>query len=750
MGNFCGSGPKTAGIEADICRLFSDEYREEGLKIQRQIADQRPARLTDQDWVEVMDRGPSQWRLQLPPNLQKECTEASEESSAIPARARRRWSSVMGVRPPVVQMVDGLPLNLRGPSSQIEDRGLGTSERPTRAPLGDAKLCEIEVLQAGCCTVRFDTMRQLVDQLNEKGLLQKHARLSPALPLAEKKQPEASCQAVLIEASPIVLQSTLPLPQQSEVYCEVELLSFVPFKSYVSIGVATAPYPQNHLPGLLPGSCALLSTGQVCVGSQHSAADGQVLMIGENSFLFKWNTRMGGKGELEINFGGKAFNLTGEITKVSKGAVQSTAPIAARAFGYRLAKFHVMLDELKLFYACFNPPMVPKAKGMVVLNISRQKEFNAELKEAHGKDLTDVRQQARDINKRKLVNFFRQHDIQRLSQVDRIFEDFDGDVMLQSLTLRVVGQGSQLEAAGNRKSANALGKRHLLLCGVEAMLVDYFKLMKRRQDSLKLEAVADQALFKPAMVDTFLRERYKSGINILLKNRLRQVYALYSPESMKEIDYVAEKYPLFDDAYMLATKLRVRYGVDLESFSPTVCDGEEGQPIRSSAAGGLAPGGSHLGALFAQEGPAESLENEQALRESSSLNASKGRHERGPIAASHSSLLPKKEQRESNIFSKLTLSISEPFESLSSRNKRPQPRTNKRMSSFRSRSRLSTQEEDSLGHLSGEARGSTAAEDPRRTCPENHREAVLERVFKEAGDGRGREFSKAAAPSAAC
>ncbi|XP_026191300.1 uncharacterized protein LOC34622014 [Cyclospora cayetanensis] len=551
-----------------------------------------------------MDRGPSQWRLQLPPNLQKECTEASEESSAIPARARRRWSSVMGVRPPVVQMVDGLPLNLRGPSSQIEDRGLGTSERPTRAPLGDAKLCEIEVLQAGCCTVRFDTMRQLVDQLNEKGLLQKYARLSPALPLAEKKQPEASCQAVLIEASPIVdsipkiLAYSWCAAAQSEVYCEVELLSFVPFKSYVSIGVATAPYPQNHLPGLLPGSCALLSTGQVCVGSQHSAADGQVLMEGDvigclfcrrsGKILFflngipEWEVRcpdillpesaaelsprgdlrtrnfggaaqgdlttdtgsidmyitLGvlGKGELEINFGGKAFNLTGEITKVSKGAVQSTAPIAARAFGYRLAKFHVMLDELKLFYACFNPPMVPKAKGM---------EFNAELKEAHGKDLTDVRQQARDINKRKLVNFFRQHDIQRLSQVDRIFEDFDGDSWRLNEFLRKNYGVDMTNCSVRRKQS------------VEAMLVDYFKLMKRRQDSLKLEmqdnealgnmrgqdsdihaeaaaagfgssaasdsqaalfrAVADQALFKPAMVDTFLRERYKSGINILLK-----------------------------------------------------------------------------------------------------------------------------------------------------------------------------------------------------------------------------------------
>lgn len=54
-----------------------------------------------------------------------------------------------------------------------------------------------------------------------------------------------------------------------------------------------------------------------------------------------------GKGELEINFGGKSFNLSGEITKVSKGLVQSTAPIAARAFGYRLARFHIMLVSLQ-------------------------------------------------------------------------------------------------------------------------------------------------------------------------------------------------------------------------------------------------------------------------------------------------------------------------------------------------------------------------------------------------------------------
>lgn len=49
-----------------------------------------------------------------------------------------------------------------------------------------------------------------------------------------------------------------------------------------------------------------------------------------------------GTGEIEINFGGKNFNLSGEISQVSKGEVESTAPIAARAFGYRLQSFHIM------------------------------------------------------------------------------------------------------------------------------------------------------------------------------------------------------------------------------------------------------------------------------------------------------------------------------------------------------------------------------------------------------------------------
>lgn len=40
---------------------------------------------------------------------------------------------------------------------------------------------------------------------------------------------------------------------------------------------------------------------------------------------------------------------------------------------------------------------------------------------------------------------------------------------------------------------------------------------KRRVSAWWLQAVAEQALAKPSMVDNFLRDRYKLGINVLLK-----------------------------------------------------------------------------------------------------------------------------------------------------------------------------------------------------------------------------------------
>ncbi|KAL8442406.1 hypothetical protein Emag_006482 [Eimeria magna] len=538
MGSACSTGDIPLEVEADICQIFSESYREDGIRLQRLNAALAPPRLTDRDCssaaaaaaadppckvrlslhafrASVMDRGPSQWKMKLPAEATLQVS-AEEGGPRAPTQSRRRWSSVIALpgqwgapkpaaAPPSMETkqndaaaaapaadvaADAAAANAAAANAAAAAPDGAAPSSPAGA-LRTEKLCETEVLQQGCCTIRFDTMRPLLERLADEGPLPRDSKLTPVLPHAESKRHRRHTQAVLVAAKPLVLQSTLPLPQQAEVYCEVELLSFVPFKSYVSIGVASAPYPVHHLPGLLPGSCALLSTGQVFTGTAQSAADGQVLMGLWNEITAKrqWGTpaistllfavvvgfsllvnwegdvigclfcrKSGqilfflngepvwhvvypeimldeeagavdelprieplvggsrdsigglnkeqqkgkgtgssrgarpdmyvtigllGKGELEINFGGKGFNLSGEITRVSKGAIQSTAPIAARAFGYRLASFHVMLglgfgvlgrgfgDELKLFYSCFNPPMVHKAKGMVVLNISR-------------------------------------------------------------------------------------------------------------------------------------------------------------------------------------------------------------------------------------------------------------------------------------------------------------------------------------------------------------------------------------------
>lgn len=284
-------GPKPVEVEADICRLFSDQYREEGLRIQQETANQCPPRLTDQDWfvpkdtytnmgatpcadcntafpcssslsylcihirlrrssvaylnmlrhpspweayrnlpvtnsrtflpasaakrvavhpvhparrATVMDRGPSQWRMKVPPEA---LINVTNKELARPIQGRRRWSSVIGLGPPVVPTVEGVAMNLKSASQ-------GTSPTTQGAPSagGGEELCEVEVLQEGCCTIRFDTMKHLIDQIGENAKVTESARLSPALPLTD--QAKGVGQAILIEAAPIVLQSTLPLPQQ--------------------------------------------------------------------------------------------------------------------------------------------------------------------------------------------------------------------------------------------------------------------------------------------------------------------------------------------------------------------------------------------------------------------------------------------------------------------------------------------------------------------------------------------------------
>ncbi|KAL8269840.1 hypothetical protein Esti_006254 [Eimeria stiedai] len=763
MGSVCSAGDAPLQVEADICHIFSEAYREEGLKLQKLNAALAPPRLTDRDWASVMDRGPSQWKMKLPAEATLQVS-AEEGPPKDPTQSGRKWSSVFGL--PGVDHTSGAPKPAAAPppgETKQDDPppaadAAGATARavpvgaapgaPARAVRRTEQLCQVEVLQQGCCTVRFDTMKPLLERLAKEGPLLTDSKLTPLLPRAENKRSRRPLHAVLVPTKPLVLQSTLPLPQQAEVYCEVELLSFVPFASYVAIGVAPSPYPVHHLPGLLPGSCALLSTGQVFTGTRASAADGQVLMEGDvigclfcrksGQILFFLNgepvwrvshpeimldeeagaldelpcieplasgsedspeglnkapnrrrTSTGrgarpdmyvtigvlGKGELEINFGGKGFTLSGEITRVSRGAIQSTAPIAARAFGNRLALFHVMLDQLKLFYSCFNPPMVHKAKGMVVLNISRAAEFNAELREAYGKDLTDVSEQAREINKRKLANFLRQNDPKRLQQVDRIFEDFNGDSWRLNEFLRKTYGCDMLNCSVRRKQS-----KFLFFSGVG------------QRKRLELHAVAEQALVKPLMVDSFLRERYKTGINVLLRNRLRQVYSLYSPESLKEVDQVANKYPLFDDAYLLNTKMLLRYGVDLESFSPLEAEGPESFRERIPGGSSRSPAGRGGGALdFLEPDPEPSDPPSLSLLKSRSFSTSRA-------AAGGGQQQQKRKAR--RLSSQLSLSVHEPSDTSRSykkqQHKQQQQSLGKKMFSFRSRSRLSLQDEGSV------------------------------------------------------
>lgn len=50
-----------------------------------------------------------------------------------------------------------------------------------------------------------------------------------------------------------------------------------------------------------------------------------------------------GRGECEVNFGGKTYTAHGYIRDIGGGIIKSNAPIQARVFGQRLANFSQML-----------------------------------------------------------------------------------------------------------------------------------------------------------------------------------------------------------------------------------------------------------------------------------------------------------------------------------------------------------------------------------------------------------------------
>lgn len=156
-----------------------------------------------------MDKGPSQWKMKLPPEAFVETAKKEDpQGAAALGQGRRRWSAVMG---PISEGV-----KVQGATVASDKQKKETDEgRPAPSPPQTTeKICEVEVLHEGCCTVRFDTMRHLVEQIDHQRKRDK-TLLSPSLPQDEVTEGLGSGQALFIDAKPLVLQSTLPLPQQA-------------------------------------------------------------------------------------------------------------------------------------------------------------------------------------------------------------------------------------------------------------------------------------------------------------------------------------------------------------------------------------------------------------------------------------------------------------------------------------------------------------------------------------------------------
>lgn len=147
--------------------------------------------------------------------------------------------------------------------------------------------------------------------------------------------------------------------------------------------------------------------------------------------------------------------------------------------------------------------------------------------------------------------------------------------------------------------------------------------------------------------------------------------------------------------------MRVRYGVDLDAFSPIELKGDEAQQAQIGVPGAL-DAASASPFEGGHRGPLDLLETEGDAIDMPFLSISKVRQGRSLMRSSHSGTQQKRQQRSSRFSSKLSLSFTEPSEANNSSKKQQQKQT-KGIGSFRSRSRLSTQEEDSFGYLPGEA-----------------------------------------------
>lgn len=151
-----------------------------------------------------MDKGPSQWSLTLPqPEVLAvlKATKAGKTAGAKPGGPpqRRKFGSVLGYIRPDGCTENGVQDGNKKPNELGQESKAGTKSTG----------CDIEVLQEGCCTIRYDTMRSVDTTVNGTP---EGARFSPVLP--KKSNGGYSGRSLLVKSEPVVVQSTLPLPQQ--------------------------------------------------------------------------------------------------------------------------------------------------------------------------------------------------------------------------------------------------------------------------------------------------------------------------------------------------------------------------------------------------------------------------------------------------------------------------------------------------------------------------------------------------------
>ncbi|KEP65243.1 UNVERIFIED_CONTAM: hypothetical protein HHA_213530 [Hammondia hammondi] len=488
MGNVCGKGGfLRTGVEVDLEALYCSSYVAEGNKEAEETALKHFAKMTEAEWNIVMTKGPCGWRMRLPPKPATNKSSVDVESKHDRQLAAEKSGTKDEGRSRIRSFRESVALVI-APGSTINTN----TPRSVRG-------CEVDIIHEGCCTVRFDTLNPYSydEEDDDEESMIKTELYTLSSPVG--KEHGTAGKKHILQPKPVILQSTLPLPPQEGDVLGVLLCRRTGTVLFLLNG---APIKAVSFPDII--------LNETDPSSFTAAEDHRLPPSTPDIYV---TIGVIGRGECEINFGGKTYTAHGYIKDISGGIIRSNAPIQARVFGQRLANFSQMLAELQLFYQIHCPKRGRRSPETVV-----KEEFEEELKANYGKSLQDI-ERINDLLRRRY-----QADLNRVS-------------------LR-------------RKQS------------VERMLTEYHRVHRATVEATKIDQLAEQALTKPKAVDAYLRDKYGNGISILLQKRLEQIYDAYAPENRSEIPILVQTYPLFDDEFQLYCKLKVKYNLDLFAFSP--------------------------------------------------------------------------------------------------------------------------------------------------------------------------------------